>query len=164
MHSKFKLYSIFNGIIQLIFLLNILIYFNNGYVKMQLAEKAEKNGEWIWILHLLLLVSQQKMKEMKKSWYSKHDRTWSGKERVEKNLWNEVMRWAFIWQLRVKKDDLWQYQIYVWEEYFWNKVNSLMVRQIEWNVDPQSLPLINTRISIAFQQSLENVHWKYLKI
>ncbi|KAL7041688.1 hypothetical protein ACKWTF_000854 [Chironomus riparius] len=43
MHSKFKLYSVFNGIIHIIFLLNILMYFNNGWVIMQSTEKAEKN-------------------------------------------------------------------------------------------------------------------------
>lgn len=55
MHSKFKLYSVFNGIIHIILLLNVLMYFNNGWVKMQSTEKAEKNGERIWILYLLFL-------------------------------------------------------------------------------------------------------------
>ncbi|CRL01064.1 CLUMA_CG014257, isoform A [Clunio marinus] len=44
MHSKFKLYSIFNGIIHIILLLNILMYFNNGLAQMQSTEKAEKNA------------------------------------------------------------------------------------------------------------------------
>lgn len=58
MHSKFKLYSVFNGIIHIILLLNVLLYFNNGWVKMQSTEKTEKNGEWIWILYLLVLVEK----------------------------------------------------------------------------------------------------------
>jgi len=51
MHSKFKLYSVFNGIIHIIFLLNILMYFNNGWVIMQSTEKAEKNGECEFFLY-----------------------------------------------------------------------------------------------------------------
>lgn len=47
MHSKFKLYSVFNGIIHIILLLNILMYFNNGWVKMQSTEKTEKNVKTI---------------------------------------------------------------------------------------------------------------------
>lgn len=70
MHSKFKLYSVFNGIIHIILLLNILMYFNNGCkVRMQSTEKAEKigPGEWIWIVLFYLLNSVA----VKQSFYKK---------------------------------------------------------------------------------------------
>lgn len=103
MHSKFKLYTIFNGIIHVIFLLNILIYFNNGYVKMQLTEKAEKNGEWIWNFAFITLSFFSSRDRGRQSWWnSKHDlhfeeacapREW---KMSWKNLWNEVMLRAFL--------------------------------------------------------------------
>lgn len=119
MHSKFKLYTIFNGIIHVIFLLNILIYFNNGYVKMQLTEKAEKNGEWIWNFTLAFITSLFSSWERPSWWNSKHDLHFEEGVCTEKeserwvatsweNLWNEVMPRASFY-MAAKKDYLWQH-------------------------------------------------------
>lgn len=140
MHSKFKLCSVFNGIIHVIFLLNILIYFNNGYVKMQLTEKAEKNGEWIWILHLLLLVSQSQQKD---EGNSEHDRTlkWKRTSWV-KFIWRGD---KLLWQFWGKKDE---------EQY--GKWNNLMIHKYYHK--------LIRKYQLQLQQSAENVQWKYLKI